>query len=208
MVQVASIQLALLAHDPDHRATCEKKGANKQCRFRFPFLPCRSGTHPVIPSWPHEDRPFEGLPQVSLQWLRSGVSAYINKTSLAMSSLFRSNTDVTVAVTPVSAYYVTSYNVKEHDEESSQAFEIVRACERGQKRAMKLDTSVEIAEDTDLVNSHTSSLSLVMRAWRGSTRASMVSAQEAAHYLRWPSISLLRIIRLSTAQYGGTDGAR
>jgi hypothetical protein len=38
LVDVATVQLGCMAHDPSHRATCFKKG-NRDCRFHFPFAP-------------------------------------------------------------------------------------------------------------------------------------------------------------------------
>jgi hypothetical protein len=104
---------------------------------------------------------------------RSGLLAYINKSSPLLLSLFRCNNDVSFIYSPAAGIYL-----KEHEEESTQATEILAAVEKGQRRAAQYDASIR--PDSNLVHERSTPLQLVLRAVRGGTSKSMVGAMMAA----------------------------
>lgn len=208
LVELATTQLACMSHDPAHRPTCTKKG-QQECRFHFPQKPSTAAENEAGPVIFHWAKDVDGaddrsMPPTSCDVVlpRDGLSAYTVQCNLGVSAVFRCNNDVKFVHSAGIAFYVTLYHVKTHDEEAAHAREVFAAVERTHKRHMDSDPS--LTAQSPLVNEHTSSLQLTLRAVRADTNSVPVGAMMAAYlalgHERYPCSEEFGHIILGTAE--------
>lgn len=215
LIDVATVQLGCMAHDPAHRATCTKKTETQgACRFHFPFCPCdfAEGEGPVTLLYPEGTKPpapDDARPiGFRIKLRRTALSAYQNQCNLGVTAMFRCNNDVKFVLDPGSGYYVTMYHVKSHDEESKQLNDVLATVERSHKYRAQMDP--QVTETSSLVNEYTSSLALALRVTRAATASAAVSATNAAYLClggeRFISSEVFSYLPLGTAERYLKDG--
>jgi hypothetical protein len=154
LVELATVQLACMEHDPAHRSTCTKKG-QKECRFHFPqkaTTAAEDAQGPVIFKY-HQKLSDDGTtevddyskPPISCDVVlpRSGIDAYTVQCSLPVSATFRCNNDVKYVHSPGTAFYITMYHVKTHDEEAAHARDVFNALEKAHMRKLQGDAAAD-----------------------------------------------------------------